>query len=208
MRRAFRLSWPRIVPHGKGAVNQKGLDFYRRVIDEMLKRNIQPWVTLYHWDLPQALEDVGGWTNRDVAEYFGDYAARVADALGDRVKHWMAFNEPWIFTMLGYTSAYTRRDVTNRSAIKATHTVNLAQGMAVRAIRESKNHPEAVGTAFSMSPVHPETGSLEDRDGGRALASILQHVVPRHRDAGQVSEGLPATARSRITSRFAPATWT
>jgi beta-glucosidase len=158
------LSWPRIMPTGKGPVNQKGLDFYRRVVDEMLACNIQPWVTLYHWDLPQTLEDAGGWPNRDLAEYFRDYAGVVADALGDGVKHWMAFNEPWIFTILGYhlgIHAPGRHEID--SAIKATHTVNLAQGMAVRAIRESKNHPDAVGTAFSMSPVHPETGSLEDR---------------------------------------------
>lgn len=158
------LSWPRIMPLGKGPVNQKGLDFYSRVVDQMLKRNIQPWVTLYHWDLPQALEDVGGWPNRDLAEYFRDYAAAVADSLGDRVKHWMAFNEPWIFTILGYLMgihAPGRRDAAQ--AIRATHTVNLAQGMAIKALRESRNKPEAVGTAFSMSPVHPKTGSHEDR---------------------------------------------
>jgi beta-glucosidase len=158
------IAWPRIMPTGKGPVNQKGIDFYRRVADEMLKRKIQPWVTLYHWDLPQALEDAGGWPNRDLAERFRDYVAAVADALGDRVKHWMVFNEPWIFTMLGYATgihAPGRQEMPE--AIKATHTVNLAQGMAVRAIRESKNHPEAVGTAFSMAPVHPETHSLEDR---------------------------------------------
>src|SRR5258708_6971582 len=158
------LSWPRIMPDGKGAVNQKGLDFYDRVVDSMLKRNIQPWVTLYHWDLPQVLEDIGGWPNRDLAEYFRDYADVVADSLGDRVKHWMAFNEPWIFTMLGYLMgihAPGRREP--REAMRATHTVNLAQGLAIRALRESGNKPDAVGTAFSMSPVHPYTGSLEDR---------------------------------------------
>lgn len=159
------LSWPRIMPAGKGAVNQKGLDFYRRVVDEMLKRNIQPWVTLYHWDLPQTLEEAGGWPNRDLAAYFGDYATVVADALGDRVKHWMVFNEPWVFTILGYLvgiHAPGRREAAE--AIKATHVVNLAQGMSVRAIRESRNKPTAVGTAFSMSPVHPHNHvSLEDR---------------------------------------------
>ncbi len=158
------LSWPRIMPSGKGRVNQKGLDFYDRVVDEMLSRNIQPWVTLYHWDLPQTLEDAGGWPNRDLAEYFRDYAAVAADSLSDRVKHWMAFNEPWIFTMLGYhmgIHAPGRREP--EKALQATHTVNLAQGMAVKAIREAKHKPEAVGTAFSMSPVHPRTGSLEDR---------------------------------------------
>lgn len=158
------LACPRIMPGGKGAVNQKGLDFYKRVVDEMLARNIQPWVTLYHWDLPQALEDAGGWPNRDLAEYFRDYAAVVADALGDRVKHWMAFNEPWIFTILGYlmgVHAPGRHEP--GEAIKATHTVNLAQGMAIKALRDAKHKPAMVGTAFSMSPVHPVTGSLEDR---------------------------------------------
>jgi len=158
------LSWPRIMPTGKGPVNQKGLDFYDRVVDEMLRRNILPWVTLYHWDLPQTLEDAGGWPNRDLAEYFRDYVAAVADSLSDRVKHWMPLNEPWIFTMLGYhmgIHAPGRHE--SEKAFQATHTVNLAQGMAVKAIRESKNKPEAVGAAFSMSPVHPQTGSLEDR---------------------------------------------
>jgi beta-glucosidase len=158
------LSWPRIMPDGKGGVNQKGLDFYDRVVDSLLQRNIQPWVTLYHWDLPQQLEDIGGWPNRDLAEYFRDYAAVVADSLGDRVKHWMAFNEPWIFTILGYlTGIHAPGRHEPVEAMKATHTVNLAQGSAIRALRGSRNKPTAVGTAFSMSPVHPSTGSLEDR---------------------------------------------
>ncbi|MGH7779415.1 MAG: GH1 family beta-glucosidase [Candidatus Binataceae bacterium] len=158
------LSWPRIMPEGKGRVNQKGIDFYKRVADELLAHKIQPWVTLYHWDLPQALEDVGGWTNRDLAGYFRDYAAACADALGDRVKHWMVFNEPWIFTILGYllgNHAPGRR--AGAQAIKATHIVNLAQGLGVRALRESRHKPAAVGTAFSMSPVEPNTNSPEDK---------------------------------------------
>jgi len=158
------LSWPRIIPGGKGAVNQKGLDFYKRVVDELLKRNLQPWVTLYHWDLPQALEDLGGWPNRDTAEYFRDYAAVVADELGDRVKNWMVFNEPWAFTMLGYlTGNHAPGRHEPRAALKATHVVNLAQGMAVRALRAARHQPAAVGTAFSMQSVHPQTNSLEDR---------------------------------------------
>jgi beta-glucosidase len=192
------LSWPRIMPLGKGSVNQKGLDFYSRVVDAMLKRNIQPWVTLYHWDLPQPLEDAGGWPNRDLAEYFRDYAAVVADSLGDRVKHWMAFNEPWIFTILGYLTgihAPGRRDPAN--AIKATHTVNLAQGMAIKAIRESKNKPDAVGTAFSMSPVHPKTGSLEDRTAAERwhrfynlwfLEPVMQGKYPEAYARGSVED--------------------
>jgi beta-glucosidase len=158
------LSWPRIVPSGTGAVNSKAIDFYNRVIDEMLKHKIQPFVTLYHWDLPQALDDLGGWPNRDLAKHFGDYATIVAKSFGDRVKHWMAFNEPWVFTVLGYLigiHAPGHRD--RHAAMKATHVVNLAQGLAVRAIR-SNSKPAMVGTAFSMQPIHPKTDSTEDRE--------------------------------------------
>jgi beta-glucosidase len=158
------LSWPRIVPDGRGKVNSKGLDFYSRVVDELLKRNIKPFITLFHWDLPQALEDSGGWTNRDTALYFRDYAAAVANGLGDRVKHWMVFNEPWVFTILGYlVGMHAPGRHEPNEAIRATHVVNLAQGMAVRALRESSHKPEAVGTAFSMSPVYPRTDSENDK---------------------------------------------
>lgn len=158
------LSWPRIIPDGKGLVNSKGIDFYNRVIDELLKHNIKPFVTLYHWDLPQILEDTGGWTNRDLAKYFGDYAALASKSFGDRVKHWMSFNEPWIFTVLGYmfgVHAPGRRD--RRQAMRAGHVINLAQGMATRAIRENSK-PEMVGTAFSMQPIFPHSDSVEDRE--------------------------------------------
>jgi beta-glucosidase len=162
----FSLSWPRILPSGRGAVNQKGLDFYSSVVDELLKRGITPFLTLFHWDLPQALEDAGGWPNRDLARYFGDYAAVVADRLGDRVKHWIVFNEPWIFTILGYLNgmhAPGRREPAQ--ALRATHVVNLAQGLAIRAIRESRHKPEMVGTAFAMQPAHPKNpDSKEDRE--------------------------------------------
>jgi beta-glucosidase len=158
------LSWPRILPQGHGAVNQKGLDFYDRVVDELLSRNVQPWITLFHWDLPQALEDMGGWPNRDLAEHFRDYAAVVVDRLGDRVKHWMVFNEPWVFTILGYLvgiHAPGRREA--NEAIRATHTVNLAQGLAVRALRESHKKPEMVGTAFSMASVVAASDDDDDK---------------------------------------------
>ena len=158
------LSWPRIIPNGKGAVNPKGIDFYNRVIDELLKHNLKPFVTLYHWDLPQILEDTGGWANRDLANYFSDYAALASKSFGDRVKHWMSFNEPWIFTVLGYMfgiHAPGRRD--RRYAMKAGHVINLAQGMATRAIRENSK-PDMVGAAFSMQPIGSHSDSVEDRE--------------------------------------------
>jgi beta-glucosidase len=157
------LSWPRIIPAGQGEINPKGIDFYNRVIDELLKHNIQPFVTLYHWDLPQALEEIGGWPNRELAKHFADYAAVCASSFGDRVKHWMVFNEPWIFTVLGYLigqHAPGRYD--RKEAMKATHVVNLAQGLGVRALR-ANTRPEMVGTAFSMQPVFPKNDTEEDR---------------------------------------------
>ena len=98
----FSVAWPRILPLGKGEVNPKGLDFYSRLTDTLLEAGIQPLLTLYHWDLPQALQDLGGWGNRDVSRWFGDYAAVVARALGDRVELWTPLNEPQIFGMLGH----------------------------------------------------------------------------------------------------------
>jgi beta-glucosidase len=158
------IGWPRIIPDGKGAVNSKGIDFYNRVIDELLKRDIKPFVTLFHWDLPQVLEDVGGWGNREVAKYFSDYAAICAKNFGDRVKHWMTFNEPWIFTVLGYMMGVHAPGHRDRAlALKASHVVNLAQGMATRAIR-ANSKPEMVGTAFSMQPIGSKTDAQEDRD--------------------------------------------
>ncbi|HOA24325.1 MAG TPA: family 1 glycosylhydrolase, partial [Aggregatilineales bacterium] len=91
----FSISWPRVLPEGRGAVNPKGLDFYNRLVDALLEAGITPYVTLYHWDLPQALQDAGGWPARTTAEAFVEYARIVAEALGDRVRHWMTLNEPW-----------------------------------------------------------------------------------------------------------------
>ncbi len=101
---AYRLSvaWPRVQPDGAGSYNQKGIDFYRQLLDRLLEHGITPAVTLYHWDLPQALEEKGGWANRDSAERFSDYAHHVVEALGDRVRLWITLNEPWVSAHLGY----------------------------------------------------------------------------------------------------------
>jgi beta-glucosidase len=98
------ISWPRIQPDGTGAPNSKGLDYYKRFTDALLEAKIRPLATLYHWDLPQRLEEAGGWPNRDLAVRFTDYADLTVRALGDRVSHWCLFNEPWVFTFLGYAS--------------------------------------------------------------------------------------------------------
>ena len=159
----FSLSWPRIQPTGAGKANNKGLDFYKRLIDALLEAKIRPLVTLYHWDLPQALEDAGGWPNRDTAQRFSDYANIVAKELSDRVNSFMIFNEPFVFTALGYllgTHAPGRSDL--NAYLLSTHTVNLAQGRAFRAIK-TEQPLATVGTALNMSEMIPATDSVADR---------------------------------------------
>jgi len=158
----FSIAWPRIQPEGRGAANGAGLDYYRRLIDALLAAGIRPFPTLYHWDLPQALEERGGWPERDTASRFADYAVLVVRALGDRVSEWMLLNEPAVFTQFGYglgIHAPGRRDRT--ALLRATHVVNLAQGEAFRAIKAERTGLR-VGTAFSMAPTEPESGKSAD----------------------------------------------
>ena len=166
------ISWPRIQADGTGAPNQKGLDHYKRVVDALLEAKIRPNVTLYHWDLPQALEDQGGWPNRDTAARFADYATIVAKALGDRVNTWAIFNEPWVFTNLGYGSgvhAPGKQDF--NLFLKAAHTVNIAQGQAFRAVKAAA--PKAqIGSAYSTSSTTPATDSQEDKDAAARFHAI------------------------------------
>jgi len=159
----FSISWPRIQPNGTGPANPKGLDYYKRVLDELHKNNIRPLVTIYHWDLPQALEDKGGWPNRDTAAHFVDYTDLVVKNLGDRVNAWCIFNEPNIFTWLGYGTgvhAPGRKDWD--AFMKSTHVVNLAQGQAFRAIKAA--YPKAEATsAVTMADCIPRTNSEADK---------------------------------------------
>lgn len=159
----FSVSWPRIQPTGSGSVNQGGLDYYSRLVDALLEADIRPMCTLYHWDLPQALEDQGGWPNRDLAARFVDYASIVTKALGDRVRTWAIFNEPWVFTYLGYASGIHAPGKTDFELfLKASHTVNIAQGEAFRAMKAIAPKSK-VGTAFSMSPASPAKDDEADR---------------------------------------------
>jgi beta-glucosidase len=158
----FSIAWSRIQPPGRGPTNQKGLDFYKRYIDALLEAGIRPFPTLYHWDLPQPLEDAGGWPNRDTAEWFTDYVSIVAEALGDRVDQWAVFNEPKTFTGVGYWQGRHAPGRTEPLAfLKATHTVNLAQGMAFRALKAHRSSLQ-VGSAFDVSPMYPATASAAD----------------------------------------------
>ena len=132
----FSISWSRIVPTGSGAVNQPGIDFYSRLVDGLIARGILPIATLYHWDLPQPLEDAGGWPNRETAYRFAEYAAVIGAALGDRVHTWTTLNEPWCSAYLGYGSgAHAPARVNGADALAAVHHLNLAHGLAIAALR-------------------------------------------------------------------------
>jgi beta-glucosidase len=168
----FSISWPRIQPSGSGTANSKGTDYYSRLVDALLEAHIRPFVTLYHWDLPQTLEDAGGWPNRDTASRFTDYVQLVAQALGDRVTDWTIFNEPAGFVDLGYldgTHAPGRKSLFD--FLRATHVVNLAQGAAFHALKAVRP-TSRVGTAFSMSPCEPATDSDDDK-----LAAERAHAI-------------------------------
>ena len=140
----FSIAWPRIQPLGSGEPNAAGLDFYSRLVDGLLARGIRPIATLYHWDLPQALEDEGGWTNRETAHRFAEYAAIVGAALGDRVATWTTLNEPWCSAYLGYGSgAHAPGRTEPLAALQAVHHLNLAHGLATQALRAVvSNNPE------------------------------------------------------------------
>lgn len=159
----FSTSWPRVLPEGTGRINQKGLDYYKRLADALLGAGIRPFCTIYHWDLPQALEDRGGWPNRDLASYYADFAGILAKHLGDRITVWAPFNMPVSFTYYGY---FTRRDPPGRGDIdlflKAAHTINLAHGMAYRSIKAASSKA-TVGSAHGMEPIYPKTDSEADR---------------------------------------------
>jgi len=171
----FSISWPRIQADGTGKPNPRGLDYYKRLTDELIAAKIRPLATLYHWDLPQALEDKGGWPNRDMAKYFADYCEIVVKELGHRVNDWCIFNEPWVFTMLGYSwgiHAPGRKDFD--AFLRASHVVNLAQGAAFRTIK-GVNPKLKVGTAYSVSYCQPATDSEADKKAA-ARADALGNV--------------------------------
>ena len=168
----FSVAWTRIQPKGSGPANPKGIDFYSRLLDALLEAKIRPLVTLYHWDLPQVLEDAGGWPNRDTAARFADYVGIVARALGDRVRDWILINEPNSFTSVGYldgTHAPGRQSLV--SFLKATHTTNLALGAGFRALKAVRPRSR-VGSSFFLSPCEPATDSESDR-----LAAQRAHAI-------------------------------
>ena len=163
----FSISWPRIYPQGRGAVNRRGLDFYARLVDALLEAGITPAVTLYHWDLPQPLQDRGGWTNRDTASWFGDYAETVFKALADRVPLWITLNEPMASSMLGYGMGIHAPGIADpASGLSAMHTMLLGHAFAFQAYRQMAMSGR-VGVALDLHSVYPASDSEADREAAR-----------------------------------------
>jgi beta-glucosidase len=170
----FSIAWPRVQPTGSGSVNEPGLAFYDRLVDELLAHDLAPMATLYHWDLPQPLEDVGGWMSRDTAARFAEYAALVAARLADRVAHWVPVNEPNVASLLGYALGMHAPGKTLMfDALPAAHHLLLGHGLAVSALRAAG--AKAVGTANNHAPMWPAS----DSEGDRAAADLFDTVWNR-----------------------------
>jgi beta-glucosidase len=159
----FSIAWPRVQPDGNAAVNRAGVDHYRRLVETLRARNIEPVATLYHWDLPQGLEDAGGWLNRDTAKRFEDFARVIGSALGDLVDRWITLNEPWCASFIGYSAGDHAPGLTEIGAgVIAAHHLLLAHGMATRAVAEVAGASAQVGIALNLSPVTAASDSTED----------------------------------------------
>lgn len=159
----FSVSWPRVFPEGKGSPNVKGMDFYKRLASLLAENGIKPVVTLYHWDLPQKLQDIGGWANRDVTDYFEQYARYVFNALGDAVPLWITHNEPWVVSFLGNWEGIHAPGITDFStALLVSHNLLLSHGKAVKAYRDLGYKGE-IGITLNMNSVYPSTESEEDK---------------------------------------------
>ncbi|WP_051325676.1 GH1 family beta-glucosidase [Glycomyces tenuis] len=168
----FSLSWPRVCPDGDSRVNRAGLDYYSALVDALLEADVTPWVTLYHWDLPQALENAGGWPKRDTAERFGEFARAAHAVLGDRVKHWITVNEPWCAAFLGYASgehAPGRREPA--ASIAAAHHLMVGHGLAARAIKEA-DPASTVSIGLNFYPVYAASDTPADVDAARRIDGV------------------------------------
>ena len=200
----FSIAWPRILPTGRGAVNEAGLDFYDRLVDGLLDARITPWITLYHWDLPQALEDEGGWANRATVDAFVELADVVSERLGDRVRHWMTHNEPWCVSMLGHAfGAQAPGRKSWHDALVVSHHLLLSHGRAVPVIR--RNAPRAkVGLTLNASQCVPASPSEADRVATRQFDGELNRwfldpiyfgrypddVIAHHEREGRLPQGM------------------
>ncbi|MFN6945814.1 MAG: GH1 family beta-glucosidase [Cytophagaceae bacterium] len=176
--KAFRTSiaWTRILPTGRGLINTKGLDYYDRMIDFCLKCDVDPWLTLYHWDLPQALQDRGGWKNRDIISWFSDYVDKVTRKYGDRVKNWMVLNEPLVFTALGYLLGIHAPGLRGLSNFfPAVHHATMCQAAGGKIIRSNVKH-SYIGTTFSCAPTFPYKETVRSLNAAKRADVVLNRL--------------------------------
>ncbi|MEU9990373.1 GH1 family beta-glucosidase [Streptomyces sp. NPDC048045] len=173
----FSVSWSRVQPTGRGPAVQVGLDFYRRLVDELLSHGLKPALTLYHWDLPQELEDAGGWPERDTALRFAEYAQLVGEALGDRVEQWITLNEPWCSAFLGYGSGVHAPGRTDPAAsLRAAHHLNLAHGLGAAALRSVMPARNQIAVSLNSSVVRPLTQDPADLAAARRIDDLANGI--------------------------------
>lgn len=172
----FSISWPRILPEGTGKINQKGIDFYSELIDELLKNGIEPYITLYHWDLPHALHLQGGWMNRNIVDWFAEYAKIVVENFSERVKNYMTLNEPQGFVGAGYLIAMHAPGykVTPEEGFIIAHNVLMAHGKAVEVMREYAKQEIKIGVASCGDVFFPDTEKTEDIEAARSIMFEMQ----------------------------------
>ncbi|HEY1039835.1 MAG TPA: family 1 glycosylhydrolase, partial [Bacteroidia bacterium] len=169
----FSISWPRILPQGTGTVNQKGIDYYKSIIDTCMEHEIEPWVTLYHWDLPLSLQQKGGWTNREILKWFEEYVAVCVNAFKDKVSNWMVLNEPMVFAGAGYflgVHAPGKKGIA--SFLSAMHHAVLCQSIGLRTIKKLQDN-SFVGTTFSCSYITPKTDTDRDKQAAKRVDALL-----------------------------------
>jgi beta-glucosidase len=192
----FSIAWPRIVPAGAGAVNQAGIDFYSRLIDELLARGITPAATLYHWDLPQPLQDAGGWQVRDTAERFAEYAAVVADRLGDRLPLVITLNEPWCAAFLGYgTGVHAPGSTGIEAALRAAHHLNLAHGLGAAALRAGLPPASQVAITLNLAAVRAASPVEADERAAEHVRDVSNRIFLDPIFAGRYPAALQAGLR-------------
>ena len=173
----FSTAWTRVQPTGQGAVNRAGLDFYDRLVDALLENGIQPYLTLYHWDLPQPLQDMGGWANRDIASHFAEYARIMASRLGDRVLAWMTLNEPQVAALAGYFFGEHAPGLRDPSlAFQATYNLLVGHGLALEALRSALPASAEIGIALNLSPIHPASSSDTDQLAAQRIDGIMNRL--------------------------------
>ncbi len=182
----FSVAWPRVLPLGRGAPNELGLAFYDRLIDALLAAGIEPWLCLYHWDMPQAIDDLGGWATRDVVDWFADYAALVADRYGDRVKRFATFNEPSIFTLFGFAFGSGQQDKPSSNSLHgAIHHVNLSHGAAVDVLR-ARVRGSSIGCVHNVQPCLASTPN--DKDAAALADAYWNRAYPDPQSLGTYPE--------------------